>query len=113
MVDTDGSLIIVTKPPAQGALPHRMYRAEPGGGELVFIREFSPPAATHPFKTLFTGNVVTDLATAPGRVLLLTYDDVQEYTAPDPAAAVVVLPRLAAPRRCRCRGFRRPRASPR
>jgi hypothetical protein len=92
MVDADGSLIIVTKPPAEGALPHRIYRAEPGGGELVFIREFSPPAATHPFKTLFTGNVVTDLAAAPGRVLLLTYDDVQEYLPPDPAAALSTFP---------------------
>ena len=92
MVDTDGSLIIVTKPPAEGGLPHRMYRAEPGGGELTFIREFSPPPATHPFKTLFTGNVVTDLATAPGAVLLLTYDDIQEYTAPDPTAALSSFP---------------------
>ena len=92
LVDADGSLIIVTKPPAKGGLPHRMYRAEPGGGELVFIREFSPPAATRPFKTVFTGNVVTDLAAAPGRVLLLTYDDIQEYTAPDPAAELATFP---------------------
>jgi hypothetical protein len=92
LVDADGSLIIVTKPPAKGGLPHRMYRAEPGGGELVFIREFSPPAATRPFKTVFTGNVVTDLAAAPGRVLLLTYDDIQEYTAPDPAAELSTFP---------------------
>lgn len=92
MVDTDGSLIIVTKPPAQGALPHRMYRAEPGGGELIFLREFSPPAATHPFKTLFTGNAVTDLAAAQGRVLLLTYDDVVDYTSPDPAPALSSFP---------------------
>jgi hypothetical protein len=92
LVDTDGSLIIVTKPPAQGGLPHRMYRAEPGGGELTFIREFSPPAATHPFRTLFTGNVVTDLATAPGGVLLLTYDDIQQYTAPDPTAPLSSFP---------------------
>jgi hypothetical protein len=92
LVDTDGSLLIVTKPPAEGGLPHRMYRAEPGGGELTFVREFRPPAATQPFKTLFTGNVVTDLGTSPGRVLLLTYDDVQEYTAPDPAAALSSFP---------------------
>ena len=92
LVDTDGSLLIVTKPPAQGGLPHRMYRAEPGGGMLTFLREFSVPPATRPFKTLFTGNVVTDLATAPGGVLLLTYDDIQEYMAPDPAAPLSSFP---------------------
>lgn len=92
LVDSDGSLIIVTKPPAKGALPHRMYRADPGGGELTFLREFGPPAAERPLKTLFTGNVVTDLAADPGRVLLLTYDDIQEYRAPDPAAALSSFP---------------------
>jgi len=88
----DGSLLIVTKPPAEGGLPHRMYRAEPGGGELAFVREFSPPVAHRPLRTLFTGNVVTDLASSPGRVLLLTYDEVQEYTAPDPSADLTTFP---------------------
>jgi hypothetical protein len=88
----DGSLLIVTKPPATGGLPHRMYRAEPGGGELVFVREFRPPPAERPLRTLFTGNVVTDLASSPGRVLLLTYDEVQEFTAPDPAADITNFP---------------------
>ena len=41
---------------------------------------------------MFTGNVVTDLAAAPGRVLLLTYDELTEYTAPDPAADITGFP---------------------
>jgi hypothetical protein len=88
----DGSLLIVTKPPAKGGLPHRMYRAGPGGGELVFVREFQPPPAQRPLRTLFTGNVVTDLGLSPGRVLLLTYDEVQEYTAPEPTADISTFP---------------------
>jgi hypothetical protein len=88
----DGSVLVVTKPPAKGGLPHRMYRAEPGGGELVFVREFQPPPAQRPLRTLFTGNVVTDLASSPGRVLLLTYDEVQEFTAPDPGADITTFP---------------------
>ena len=92
LVDADGSLLIVTKPDPEGGLPHRMYRAAPGGGELTFVREFNPPVAERPFKTLFTGNVVTDLASLPGRVLLLTYDEVQEYTATDPAADLSSFP---------------------
>jgi hypothetical protein len=98
----DGSLLVVTKPPAKGGLPHQMYRAEPGGGELVLVREFQPPPAQQPLRTLFTGNVVTDLASSPGRVLLLTYDEVQEFTAPDPTADLSTFPdwphrRLPAP----------------
>lgn len=93
LVDSDGSLIVVTKPAAAaGALAHRMYRGEPGGGELVFLREFSPPASQRPVKTLFTGNVVTDLAATPGRVLVLTYDDVHEYRAPEPGAELSTFP---------------------
>ena len=92
LATADGSLLIVTKPPAKGGLPHRMYRAEPGGGELVFVREFQPPPAQRPLRTLFTGNVVTDLGSSPGRVLLLTYDEVQEYTAPDPNADITAFP---------------------
>lgn len=92
MVDTDGSLIVVTKPDQKGSLPHRMYTGSPGGGELTFVREFRPPAAERPLRTLFTGNVATDLAAGPGRVLLLTYDEVQQYTAPDPAAPLTGFP---------------------
>ncbi|MEP6562372.1 MAG: hypothetical protein ABJD68_15005 [Nakamurella sp.] len=91
MAAPDGSVVIVTKP-AGGKEPSRMYRAEPGGGELVFLREFTPPDPQLRLKTLFTGNVVTDLAAAPGRVLLLTYDELTEYTAPDSAADITGFP---------------------
>ncbi len=92
MVDTDGSVLVVTKPGRVGSPPHRMYRGAPGGGELVLVREFRPPDTERPFRTMITGNVVTDIAAAPGRVLLLTYDEVQQYTAPDPAAPLAGFP---------------------
>ena len=87
-MDTDGSLLIITKPVhKQGPVAaHRVYRAPPGGGELQLVGEFSPPDPPLALQSLVTGNVVTDAATLPGRVLLLTYDQIIEYTAPDPAA---------------------------
>ena len=92
IIDTDGSVLVVTKPGRAGSPPHRMYRGAPGGGELVLVREFRPPDAQRPLRTMFTGNVVTDLATAPGRVLLLTYDEVQEYKAPKADAPLSSFP---------------------
>lgn len=88
LVDTDGSVLIITKPAhEQGPVAaHRVYRAQPGGGELEPVGEFSPPEPPSALQSLFTGNVVTDAAATPGRVLLLTYDQVIEYVAPDPAA---------------------------
>jgi hypothetical protein len=90
MVAPDGSVIVVTKP--RNGAPHRMYRGEPGGGTLSFVREFALPGSPRPMRTILTGNVATDLAATPGRVLLLTYDDVHEYTAPDPAADPTTFP---------------------
>ncbi len=92
LVNPDGSVIVVTKPDQKGSPPHRMYIGAPGGGELAFVREFRPPAAERPLRTLFTGNVATDLASGPGRVLLLTYDEVQQYTAPDDSAPLTDFP---------------------
>ena len=88
LVDTDGSLLIITKPGhKQGPVAaHRVYRAVPGGGELQQVGEFSPPDPPLALQSLLTGNVATDAAAMPGRVLLLTYDQVIEYTAPDPSA---------------------------
>jgi hypothetical protein len=40
--------------------------ANPAAGEVVFVRQFRPPVAQRPFRTLFTGNVMTDLAGTPG-----------------------------------------------
>lgn len=90
LVAPDGSIIVITKP--KGVAPHRLYRGEPGGGTLAFIREFQVPASPRPMRTILTGNVATDAAATPGRVLLLTYDDVHEYTAPDPSAALSSFP---------------------
>ncbi len=92
MIDTDGSVLVVTKPGRAGTPPHRLYRGDPGGGELVLVREFRPPDAQQPFRTMITGNVVTDIAAAPGRVLLLTYDEVQQYTAPHEDAPLSSFP---------------------
>jgi hypothetical protein len=90
MTAPDGSLLVVTKP--KGDAPHRIYRADPGGGELAPVREFRIPGSERPLRTILTGNVATDVATTPGRVLLLTYDDVHEYTAPDPSADPTTFP---------------------
>ncbi len=88
LVDSDGSLLIITKPAHKKGpvAAHRVYRAQPGGGELQQVGEFSPPEPPLALQSLVTGNVVTDAAALPGRVLLLTYDQIIEYTAPDPAA---------------------------
>jgi len=90
MVTPDGSIVVVTKP--RNGAPHRMYRGEPGGGALTFVREFGVPGSPRPMRTVLTGNVATDLAATPGRVLLLTYDDVHEYTAPDLTADPTTFP---------------------
>ncbi len=92
LIDADGSILVITKPARAGSPPHRMYRGAPGGGEMVLLREFRPPDATPAFRTMITGNVVTDIAAGPGRVLLLTYDEVQQYTAPTPSAPLSSFP---------------------
>jgi len=91
MVDSDGSIVIVTKP-YEGKSPTGIYRGAPGGGELTLVREFTPPRPVIPLRTFFTGNVAVDVAAEPGRVLLLTYDELQEFTAPDPAADITDFP---------------------
>ena len=91
MVGTDGSIVIVTKPEA-GRSPTRIYRGEAGGGDLALIREFTPPEPAMALKTFFTGNVAVDVSAEPGRVLLLTYDELSEYIAPDPNADLTTFP---------------------
>lgn len=93
VVDTAGSLVVITKSapdPGSGIVPpHRIYRGQPGGGQLRLVSSFTPPQPARRVQSLFTGNVVTDAALTPGRMLLLTYDQVIEYLAPtenaDPA----------------------------
>ena len=93
LVDADGSVLIIAKPdpgdgpvedPVDGTIAHRMYRGRPGGGTLEFVREFRPPEPPLPLLSALVGNVVTDAASSPGRVLVLTYDQVLEYRAPAP-----------------------------
>ena len=90
MVAADGSLIVVTKSAIDKTTgkvpPHRIYRADPGGGELTFVSSFTPPEPSRRLQSLFTGTVVTDANYARGRVLLLTYDEVIEYLAPTATA---------------------------
>jgi len=90
MIDADGSVVIVTKP--DRGSPTRIYRGAPGGGELTLVREFTPPSPAIPMRTVLTGNVVVDVSSEPGRVLLLTYDELQEYTAPDPGVDITSFP---------------------
>jgi hypothetical protein len=94
LVEPDGSLLIITKPPHHSGPvgPHRIYRAPPGGGQLRLVSRFSPPDPPIALQSLLTGNVVTDAAAAPGRVLLLAYDQVVEYLAPSKTADLATFP---------------------
>lgn len=85
----NGDLVLIDKPApdSTGSVPpHRIYRAAQGGGELTPVRTFTPPTPTIPMQSLLTRTVVTDAAYDGNRVLLLTYDQVIEYTAPVPDA---------------------------
>jgi hypothetical protein len=53
---------------------------------LDLVGTFTPPAPAVPEQSLLTGTVVTDAAYDGDRVLLLTYDQVIQYTAPAPGA---------------------------
>ncbi|WP_164479080.1 hypothetical protein [Nakamurella antarctica] len=85
LVAEDRSIIIVTKPD-RGTKTHRVYEGAAGGGELLLVNTFEPPAPIHPAQSLLVGNVVTDGSMVAGRVLLLTYDQAIEYVAPTPGA---------------------------
>lgn len=83
LIEPDGSVLLVDKPSRKRqAEPTRLYRGPAGGGDLQMLTEFTLPAPTAPLRTLVTGNVVTDAAADDRRVLLLTYDQVIEYTDP-------------------------------
>lgn len=90
VVTPDGSLLILTKStPARTtrAVPaHRIYRGPAGGGRLTFVSSYRPPDPATALQSLFTGTVVTDASYTAGRMLLLTYDEVVEYRAPQPDA---------------------------
>lgn len=90
VVLADGSMLVLTKPtpdPTSGVVPeHRIYRAPAGGGVLSYLSSYRPPEPAKAVQSLFTGTVVTDASYTPGRMLLLTYDEVVEYRAPNAAA---------------------------
>jgi hypothetical protein len=96
VVAPDGSLLIITKSApddSTGAVPpHRIYRGKSGGGMLQFISSFTPPNPEHRLQSLFTGTVVTDANYSQGRMLLLTYDEVIEYRAPEPNSDPATFP---------------------
>jgi len=85
LIVTADELVIVTKPDG-GAKNHRIYSGPLGGGNLQLVRTFRPPAPTDPQQSRITGVVATDAAWDGTRVLLLTYDDVISYDAPNPGA---------------------------
>ena len=94
VVTPDGSLLILTKSAPSGGQvpPHRIYRAPAGGGPMTFVSTYRPPDPSVAVQSLFTGTVVTDASYTPGRMLLLTYDEVIEYRAPTPAADPATFP---------------------
>lgn len=85
----DGNRILIITKPNAGKAAHRLYSGAAGGGELILVRTFRPPAPEHPLQSAFTGTVATDASFDGHRVLLLTYDQVIAYVAPagpvDPA----------------------------
>lgn len=90
MIAPNGDVVIIDKPATTGGkvLPHRIFRGAPGGGALRQAGTFTPPRPRVPLQSVVTGTVVTDAfygpgrGSAPARVLLLTYDQVLQYTAP-------------------------------
>ncbi|NNG34841.1 hypothetical protein [Nakamurella aerolata] len=94
LIAPNGDVLIIDKPATAGGkvLPHRVFRGARGGGELQLAGSFTPPRPTVPLQSLVTGTVVTDAyygagtPAMPARVLLLTYDQVLQYTAPGPGA---------------------------
>lgn len=90
MIAPDGDVVIIDKPATPGGkvVPHRVFRGDPGGGALRQVGTFAPPRPRVPLQSVVTGTVVTDAfydpgrGSVPARVLLLTYDQVLQYTAP-------------------------------
>lgn len=104
-LDEQGRLVLITKRPAgrKGEAVARVYRGEPGGGALRYLATLRLPAPPAPLRSLVVGDLVTDAAAVPGRVAVLTYDQLVVFTAPLPdmdsatladwpAAAVAVTP---------------------
>lgn len=86
-VTADGSVVIVSKPGRgdTGTVAlHQVFRGGPDAGDLHQVGSFTPPAPENPLQSLSAGTVATDAAWDGRRVLLLTYDQVIEYTAPSP-----------------------------
>ncbi|MBM9467380.1 hypothetical protein [Nakamurella leprariae] len=91
LVDRDGSLLIIGKPESDDprtVLPHPVWRGQAGGGALVQVGSITPPGPERAGLSLFTGTVITDAALVGDRVLVLTYDQVLEYTPPSPEAPI-------------------------
>lgn len=90
IVDDTGRPLIVSKAAFDQASattgPTRLYRGDPGGGVLELLGEIDLPTPDRPVLTGIAGNVVTDASSTDGQVLLLTYDQVIEYHAPQAAA---------------------------
>lgn len=85
VVTEDGRTIVVTKA-SESDPGHHVFVGAPGGGVLELRQTFDPPVPERPLQSLLVGTVVTDAAWDGSRMLVLTYDQVLEYTAPDPDA---------------------------
>lgn len=96
IVDDAGRPLIVSKAAFDEAArttgATRLYRGGVDGGELELLAEIELPEPPTPGFADLVGNVVTDASSTAGRVLLRTYDEVLEFTAPDPGADVAGFP---------------------
>lgn len=91
LVDAGGVPYVITKAPfdaASGVTGATKLFAAPGfrDGLLLDLGAVPLPEPEIAVATLFYGNTVTGADSAPGRVLLRTYDQAVEYVAPSPDA---------------------------
>lgn len=96
LVDDSGGLLIVTKARFDAELgrtaPTLLFAGDVRGGELVPLARIDLPLPARPLASRRYGNVVTGADSAPGRVLLRTYDHAVEFTAPAPDAPLAGFP---------------------
>lgn len=97
LVDEAGTPLVVTKAPfddGSGVTGEARLLAAPGfaDGELVDLGVVGVPAPLRPLQSAAVGTVVTGGDSRAGLVLLLTYDSVLAYVAPDPTAPIATFP---------------------
>ena len=96
LVDPTGRPLIISKASFDDENgetgPTHLYRGGPDGGVMEHLGEIALPDPENPTFAPLVGNVVTGADAVDGMVLLRTYDEVLEYRAGDPDAALADFP---------------------